>query len=329
MLTRSAIIVGLGKIGVGRGIAGRGALPNHMRAMEAAGLHIAGLIDPEPDAHAFVRSECRDHRAVLATTLSEIRRRDEEVIAICTPPETHAGALAEALKRRPYIIVLEKPVAPDLDESVKVMTDAEPTGVDVLVNFHRRFDARHRRWRGAAPDAPRLVTARFGKGIWNYASHIVDLLLDWYGPVAYVQALARTAPAERDPNLSFRCRMEAGFDAVLTGVDGVDYDLFEIDIYGTTEKIEMRGGGAMIRRCKAVDGLYHAGYADLVQIEADTGVVDGLSELYAHIASAARPHGCSLADAVANAAVLDAALDSAARGGAAVEPHIRYSKGDR
>lgn len=324
---RPAVIIGLGRVGIGRGITGMGELPNHMKAMQAAGFRIVGLVDPNPEVRDFARCAHPALAPAVAGALSEVSPQDGEVIAICTSPASHAATLAEALKRRPHVIVMEKPLAPDFDASVAVLADAEPSGIQILVNFHRRFDARHRRWRDAAPDTPRLVTARFGKGLWNYASHIVDLLLDWYGPVASVQALASVRPDGADPNLSFRCRMEAGFDAVLVGVDGVDYDQFEIDIYGTDDKIEMRGGGAMIRRCGTIEDLYHAGYVDLTDGESDTGTVDGFTELYAHIARGDTQRGCRLADAVANAAVLDAALASAELGGIAVEPRFRNSKG--
>lgn len=324
---RTAVIIGLGRIGIGRGVSGATELPNHMKAMQGAGYRIAGLVDSNPDARDFARCAYPVLAHAVTGTLAEVLPQDGEVIAICTSPESHASVLADALKRRPHVIVLEKPVAPNLDASVEVLADAKPSGIQIFVNFHRRFDERYHRWRSAAPDVPQLVTARFGKGLWNYASHVVDLLLDWYGPVDTVQALADLRPDDADPNLSFRCRMAAGFDAILIGVDGVGYDQFEVDIYGKDDKIEMRGGGAMIRRCGTIEGLYHAGYADLSEGQPDMGVVDGFSGLYAHIARGEMQRGCRLAEAVANAAVLDAALASADLGGIAVQPRFQNSKG--
>ncbi len=329
----SAIIIGLGRIGIGRGTGRKSDLPNHLAAMQAAGLRIVGLVDPDEVAHDFVTSEFPDLATQLAGDLSEIDQQDNEVVAICTPVETHTTVLAQALLRQPRTIILEKPVAPDFESTVSALAKSEPYDVDIRVNFHRRFDPRHSRWKKIAPDAPRLVTARFGKGLGNYASHIVDLLHDWYGPIVGVQALAAESPRGSDPNLSFRCRMSRGFDAILLGVDDVQYDQFEIDIYGKREKIEMRGGGALIRKCGTVDGLYHDGYSDLSEGEADVGAVGGFRELYAHIAKSLRDgqplSGCSLADAAANVAVLDAALQSARKGGVVVEPRYSIPKGDR
>jgi predicted dehydrogenase len=327
----SAVIIGLGRIGVGRGVSKQGNLPNHLKAMHAAGLPIAGVVDPDKEARAFIRDDHPANAFQFANCLSEIPRQDNELIAICTPVETHASLLSQALARQPRLIVLEKPAAENFKNASALLEEARSHDTDVLVNFHRRFDPRHRRWKKKSPDSPRLVTARFGKGLWNYASHIVDLLLDWYGPVESVQALAQEQPRQSDPNLSFRCRMVTGFDAVLIGVDDVNYDQFEIDIYGTNEKIEMRGGGCVIRKCHAVDDHYHEGYADLVEGDGDTGPVDGFRELYEHIIDCHETgdlvSGCTLSTAVENAAILDAALISASRGGISVEP--KFSRSER
>lgn len=326
----SAIIIGLGRIGIGRGAGGQENLPNHFKAITGAPFEISGLVDPSIEAQEFVLSDFPEFAPKLVQTLSDVPSAGKELIVICAPVEAHGDLLRQALDRHPEVIVLEKPVAEDFPSTKLLFEQSESHAGEILVNFHRRFDSRHQQWRSNAPDAPALVTARFGKGLWNYASHIVDLLLDWYGPVESVQALQTEPPGESDPNLSFRCRMAKGFDAILIGVDGVRYDQFEIDIYGNADKIEMRGGGSVIRRCRAVDDHYHKGYADLVGEDCDRGPVDGFSELYRHIAdcheSGAKVRGCTLPMAVANAAVLDAALLSAARGGISVKPQYMLSE---
>jgi hypothetical protein len=88
----------------------------------------------------------------------------------------------------------------------------------------------------------------------------------------------------------------------------------------------------MIRRCSTIDDLYHKGYADLAEGECDVGQVDGFRELYDHIVDCQENNspmrGCTLPVAVANAAILDAALVSAGRGGLPVEPRYPSAKGD-
>lgn len=323
-MTHPVIIMGLGRIGAGRG-AGRG-LPNHLQAVVAQpNLRVTGLVDTAPAARSFVAETYPDLAPFLRGDLSEIPPgAAKETIVICGPTDRHEAMFEQALERAPRLIVVEKPAAADVAAAKRMLAAAEATLV--LVNFHRRFDTRIARWRNVAPDAPRSVVARYGKGLWNYASHIVDLLLDWYGPVREVQALAGRRPADADPNLSFRCAMAAGFDAVVIGIDGLEYDQFEIEIHGRAELFEMRAGGSVLRRSAPAPSPHHDGYAGLQVVDSDGGTVDGFRELYdnigAHFETGAPLGGCDLQTAVANAAVLEAALLSAERGGIAVAPEI-------
>ena len=318
------VIMGLGRIGAGYGA--REGLPNHLQAaLSQQELRVAGLIDPDAGAHAHIADAYPDLVDRLCTDLSDLPRdASAEIIVVCGPTDRHCSMLEQALDRKPCLVVIEKPAADNLATAKRMLAAAAGEGANILVNFHRRFDTRIVRCRQDAPAAPRMIVARYGKGLWNYASHMVDLLMDWYGPIRDVQALAESRPREDDPNLSFRCRMEAGFDAVLIGIDGLAYDQFEMDILGSDGMVEMRAGGSVLRRLAPVDSRHHKGYEALQTRDTDSGTVGGFQELYAHIAAhfddGADLGGCNLATAVANAAVLEAALVSAERGGVPVRP---------
>jgi predicted dehydrogenase len=321
-------IVGLGRIGAGNvGLAGDLPL-SHLAALRAVdGLAPVALVDADATARAALP---RDHPgiapAMVMAGLDEVGTLDGGIAVLATPPAGRASLLAEVLQRKPKVVIVEKPLALDIAEARSMVAAAERAGAALRVNFHRRFDARHRRWRALAPKSPRAIALRYGKGLFNYASHMVDLLMDWYGPVAEVRALGPVPIGASDPNPGFVCRMAAGFDAVAMGVDGLDYDLFEIDILGSDSRVEMRAGGAEIHRYVPVQDLHYRGYRHLAEREdeRDIGPVGGFVELYEaardHIAEGAPLGGCDGRSALANMAVLDAVLRSAAAGGAAVTP---------
>jgi len=263
--------------------------------------------------------------------LSDVPPAAGEVIAICTPAETHDAILEKALARKPRAIVVEKPFAVSFAEARKLAAMIDAAGATVRVNFNRRFDPRHQRWRVKAGE-PVAVVMRYGKGFMNYGSHLIDLLLDWYGAVESVQALG--APDDRlvDSSQSFRCRMAAGFDVTAIGIDGLGYDQFEIDIYRRDARIELRAGGADIRRYEPVDGLHYKGYRHLKEIdsERDIGPVGGFAELYValarHVADGAPLGGCDPRTALAGLAVIEAVQRSAAAGGKIVSPDVRLAQ---
>ena len=260
--------------------------------------------------------------AIVVSDLTTLTPRTGEVIAICTPASARLTVVEQTLARRPRVVVIEKPLAMSLDEARRIVSAAERAGVELRVNFRRRFDPRHLRWRGRAPKHPRAIVMRYGKGLMNYGSHLIDWLLDWYGPVETVQALSGLPSSDiLDPSISFRCRMTAGFDAVAVGIDGLDYDQFEIDIMGQTESLSLTAGGADIRRHAAVKDLHYPGYSHLAETdgERDVARVGGFLELYSaidsHLREGATLGGCDGVAALAGMAVLDAVRRSADAGG--------------
>ena len=188
------------------------------------------------------------------------------------------------------------------------------------MNFNRRFDPGSRAFRASFPGTPRKAVLRYGKGLMNYGSHLVDLLIDWSGPIRAVQALGGPE-GDGDPALSFRCAMAQGFDAVALGFSGLAYDQFEAEFYFDAARLDYLSGGAERRLWRPVADRIYMGYAHLAEAggPADVEVVAGFRELYAalrdHLAHGVPLAGCGPADAIHGLEVIEAALHSAGQGG--------------
>ena len=149
---------------------------------------------------------------------------------------------------------------------------------------------------------------------------MVDLLIDWFGPVESVEALSGASGAG-DPNISFRLHMARGFDALFVGIDGLGYDQFEADFYLPDQRFELAAGGVEKRRYRAIPDRFYKGYVQLGPAEdvAPQQLVGGFFELYqsahAHLTGGAPLGGCGPDDALHGLAVLEAALASARGGG--------------
>lgn len=319
------VIVGLGRIGAGN-VELAGATPlSHLAAVRAVeGFAVTGLVDPDPTMRGVAGADIVKGPAPVSD-LSELPQGTGEVIAICTPVDSHPQVLEKALARKPRVVIVEKPLAHSFNDARRMVTQAEKAGAVLRVNFNRRFDGRFVRWR-VKTTAPSAVVARYGKGLMNYGSHLIDLMLDWYGRVDSVQALGVSADRSVDASQGFRCRMAAGFDVTAIGIDGLSYDQLEIDVMRRDDRVELRAGGADIRRYVPSEGLYYKGYRHLTEVEADrdTAPVGGFVELYAaiarHLNSGALLSGCDGQAALEGMAVLEAVRRSAASGGLAVAP---------
>jgi UDP-N-acetyl-2-amino-2-deoxyglucuronate dehydrogenase len=234
-------------------------------------------------------------------SLDELDAGAAEVIVIASPSGIRDDAIVAAIARKPRIVVVEKPFARDLSAGRTLAAAAQRARV------------------------PLLVTGRYSKGLRNYASHAVDLLLDWFGEIVEVQAFGSGQHGD-DRNISFRCAMAAGFDAVLLGMDGTEYDQFELELYFADRRIELANGGVEKRIARAVPDLHYSGYAQLGGASplVPSSLVGGMTEFYRavadHLTSGAALGGCDEIAALSGLAALDAAVASLAGGGRALRP---------
>ena len=323
------IIIGLGRIGAGNvGLAGDLPLSHLSAALASGGFSIHGLVDPDATIRqALLDQYSQIDPACVVASLDEIPPVDQPMIVIATPPDSRLATAEQALALQPKLLVLEKPLALDFQTGQQLIDLSREAGVTLRVNYNRRFDRRHDSWRKAAPKVPRIVVTRYGKGLHNYASHMVDLLLHWYGPVAGVRAFSAGNSDHADPNLSFCCHMSADFDAIFLGIEELQYDQFEIDIFGEDERVELADGGVEIRHYRPQLDKHYNGYTQLkLDNHIDRAPVGGFAELY----EAARKYcldgkdmtGCDGLQALMNLAVLEAAARSFANGGTCETPTL-------
>lgn len=322
----SVAVVGLGRVGSRNDTHPYPAYPAPLSHVGAAlvvpRIRLVGMVDPDPRARAEADALWGDRTDVKATgSLDDIGHVD--VVALCTPTRSRLVDVRSALALAPRVLVVEKPLAWTADEGRRIVREVEAAGCRLLVNFNRRFDPGSRAFRESLPGTPRKVVLRYGKGLMNYGSHLVDLLIDWGGSIRAVQALG-VPEGDGDPALSFRCAMARGFDAVALGFYGLAYDQFEAEFYFNAARFDYLSGGSERRVWRPVADRIYKGYAHLAEVEAapHAEIVGGFRELYAalcdHLSYGAPLAGCGPADAIHGLDAIGAALRSAKLGGAEV-----------
>ncbi len=320
----SAAVVGLGRAGVRHDAVGATRPRSHVGALRAVeGMKVCGLVDPDPDARNFVAELWPDlEDTPCHASLDEMPAGAVDLIVLSTPPEDRRRQAAKAVEKCPRLILIENPLAPSAAEAAEIALMAERAGVTLRVNFHRRFDPDHLALRKALTGMPAKVLMRYNKGLFNYVPHLVDLLLDWFGPVDRVQAFG----AAHDDCLSFCCQMRAGFDAVIVGAGNLDYDQYEIDFLLPNARFELANGGCEKTVQTPVDDYIYSGYR---QLGPRTGLgkvapVGGLVECYTairdHMLNGAELPGCDGWSACEGLAVIEAAVASERNQGRPVTP---------
>jgi predicted dehydrogenase len=298
------------------------------------------MVDPDPAARQDATQlwQGRTEASVLSA-MGAIPEGSVDVITLCTPTEQRGGDVEAALALRPKVLIVEKPLASGLPEAARLKTMVEDAGVVLRVNYNRRFDRRTRDFVERFPGTPQKIVLRYGRGLYNYASHMIDLLMQWFGPIATVQShtnqLGRFEHFTDDLNIDFWCRFQNGIEAVFIGLHGLAYDQFDIDIYFADQRLSYLSGGAEQRLWRGEDNLYYQGYRHLAEAgdSASTGQIGGFRELYDNIREYLELEqplaGCNGADAILVQTALAAVVRSAKDGGTSIELHDfleRYEK---
>ena len=330
-----AAIIGLGRIGSGFDAGIKSGPPRtHTGAiLQTSDFDLTAASDSSPGNRAAFRSQWGLPAPVYATAKELFEHGPYDVVTVATPAESHADIIQAALALGPRVIFCEKPFCGSVEDARKTAESAKKKGIPILVNYHRRWDPKIRalRERLAGLGAPRRVNVVYRKGLFNYGSHIVDLLEYLFGPIVGVAAepLTPRQGAMEDPSISARLRFQTGFDAAMIGIDDVQYDLFDVEMFFDGCKFSLEMGGYKIRYYVGREGLYFPAYINLAETPCGLpdGPVSGLLQAYSEI----REHllqgsqlSTGLADsAIRASAVLDAIRSSAQRGvGIAINPVV-------
>jgi predicted dehydrogenase len=325
-------IVGLGQVGALAppvpGIEGHTSIiRNHCDAVLADGrCQLVALVDEDQVARERVLLAKDLPKSVpVLSSLADLAVGDADVIVVCTPGPKRREVVSQALKLKPRLLIVEKPLALNSADGESILILAARAGIEVRVNYNRRLDSALGRYRGLMPGIPVSAICRYNKGLFNYASHMVDLFCHWYGPVHSVRAFGKE-DQKRDPTISFSCEFEAGFEAVFVGVKEANYDLFEAELYFPDGAMTLNNNGVEKRIFQSVQDLYYPEYSHLVEKTNchELSRTGGFVELYHSVANHfldGKPLlGCTGIEGLKCVDILEAVLISSRMNGALTQP---------
>lgn len=234
------MIVGI--LGAGRMAQGFDA-PDHPRVLSLAHavirssrFRLGGFFDVHPD-----RASAAEARWGIPPSPRERAAwldHGWDVVCIATPEAAHARDLADVLARKPKGIVVEKPLALDVEEGARLLDRADGLGVPVVVDFPRR-------WHSAVTALARDVAAgRLGDPLAavfvcsgdaaRAASHMADLFHGVWGDWE-VAAAERAGGTVTLSLRRARASMTATFMRLRAGAPYV----WEVHVYCERGKVEL------------------------------------------------------------------------------------------
>jgi predicted dehydrogenase len=323
------LLVGLGNIGVGYAsdpvMAREYRYASHAQVLGAhPRFSWVAAVDPSPEARERARSFGVPH---MASSIEELPAScDVDVAVLAGPP----GTRLEALDVLPDLraVVLEKPIGASLDEAAQLVERCAARRLLAQVSFPRRADEQLRKLAASLPElmgAPQAVFGVYGRGLPNNGSHMIDLLRMLVGEIGTAQALAaprRIASPPGEVDVPCALTLASGAPAALSPLDFSHYRENALDLWGERARVSIVQQGLAVlvhprRPHRAVSDENEIASDRPTSLESTLG--DALYRLYDNLAAAldgSEDLWSPASSALRTAAVVEAVLQSAERGGA-------------
>jgi predicted dehydrogenase len=267
-----------------------------------------------------------------------------DILSIATPDETHHKLLLEAIRNSsPKLIFTEKPLAMDLKSAVEVYEACREKGVQLVVDYIRRWDENH--WgvremiRNGELGPIQSVVGYYVRGLRHNGCQMVNTIQFLIGKIVSVQVLGADSQGSfaGDPSMDLALTLENGAAVQMISLDkhGYGFSIFEIDICGMNGRVRILDGGQRFECFKTEADIQFTNFRKLAEtnlgLEKSTygsAMKRGGEQLVSLLAGESKNMENKALDAIDDLCVIEAALESARQNNRVIPVQRYSSRGD-
>lgn len=278
----SAFVIGLGNIGLKYDLEGPGdtIMTHTMACCKHPAVNLVGGADPDLRARlSFERAA--DRPAFVSLAESMVIPGQVDLFIVSTPTEIRLPIVRECIGLRPKAILLEKPLADNVEEGAAIVRACAEAEVLLAVNYFRRFD---RVMAGVGDDIRsgkfgplRFATCLYSGGLLANGSHYVDLFLDWFGKPTQAKPIILADGPRKGAKLF---ELDYGDFYIIFQKIEADYGIGEIDLLFEKGRVLLKNYGESIERMASRRDPVFREYRRLTPDDSDHGQPDMLRYQY-------------------------------------------------
>ena len=216
-----------------------------------------------------------------------------DVVIIATNTKDHFDSFVKIIESfKPHLILCEKPLSPTIQKSREMIDLAKSANINLAVNYIRQYDPGFRtlinRINGGEIGFPIKSCIWYRKGIYNNASHMINLLSSMLGEVLDVDIILHGRVFDGwDPEPDLKIKFDKGEVILLSGNEE-DFSYGQMEIYGPNGKVLLDKDGNLFLWKKEKNKMFD-GYVVLESkpefIQTDTGryqfnVLENISDFF-------------------------------------------------
>jgi predicted dehydrogenase len=260
-------IIGLGKIG--SSYPSKGAPRTHTEAhLKNKKINVGAGVDPSKNARKDFSKRWGHKIPVFSSVKEMLYKIQPDIASICVPTSKLVDTVKEFSKKPPKLYFLEKPVVNNFDNLKNIITAIN--NIPTAVNYHRCWDPSHSLFFKKILKSGKVISLRiiYNKGMFNYSSHIIALLIHHFGNVSSVRKLkSQTHNIKNlDPSFSFILNFKCGIQAIFLGFDIIKYDLLELEMITTSGIYSIKSAGCRKRQEIPKKNIFYPNYVQLIDV---------------------------------------------------------------
>jgi predicted dehydrogenase len=271
-MSNRVLILGLGQIGMGYDLnLPRESILSHARAFDAhSDFKLVGAVDP--DTQKRVLFESHYSLPAFEDISKALLAVQPTIIVVATPTDSHAAAFDEIFSQfKPKIILCEKPLANNLDQAKKIVQLCDENSCQLFVNYFRRSeigtDEVLKMLKCNFIQTPIEGHAWYTKGLYNSASHLVNLLQLWLGDIVGFEVFKIGRLWNQvDPEPDFLIKFKRG-NIRFSGLKDENFFHNSIELIAPNGRLRYEQSGALITWQTASASATFSGYKTLEQNE--------------------------------------------------------------
>ncbi len=284
----TAAVIGTGRIGFSLGFDRKREQPaSHTMALKS-NRRIRLIAGCDKDSSRLEKWRRANRKCRVYSESSQLFACEKpDIVVVSVNEDSHLETCLEAIRAKPRLVILEKPVALSFKDGEKIRFASESLGVPVLVNHERRFSEDYRFAKNHLDSVGKIMTvnARLDSGLRVYSpenekdgaysllhdgTHLVDIvrfLLDGGKDfeVIHTPRITSLVYDEKNPetvrNLSVNFESALCPDVNLSFSGRSKYFGFEVDIIGTEGRIKI--GNGIFEFFRAEESKLYTGFYSL------------------------------------------------------------------
>lgn len=246
----SVLLIGCGKIGALYDF-GSDEVQTHAKAFSLHGNFRLTLYDRD---ESLARKVAERYSACVIQNIDTADFSKFDCVIISSPTPSHAKFLERAFQEKVRLVVCEKPLSLQTEDIDRLILSYKSAATRVIVNYFRRFLPAYKELASQVTDISQSqqltnIVIRYQRGFINNCSHAIDLLQYLLGRIIPLHQISihneQFDHFIDDPTLSLQGFYENA-SVSITGLTGIEFSFFEVDIFFENTGILIRKGGDIV-----------------------------------------------------------------------------------